>query len=77
MGDADLIHLKELKKLRELDLSATNITDAGLEHLKGLRGLRSLRLQSTKVTDDGVNRLRRARPELTVEHSVREDILPF
>jgi hypothetical protein len=72
IGDAELIHLKGLKKLRTLHLNCTNVTDAGLEHLKALDNLQSLDLTSTRVTEAAVNELRRLRPALVIEHSVGE-----
>src|SRR5262249_23951953 len=41
---ADLACLEELPKLRELDLTLTDVTDAGLEHLNGLTNLQTLDL---------------------------------
>ncbi len=51
--DATLDHLKEMKRLRELDLNDSGITDAGLVVLAGLPALESLRLRNTKVSDKG------------------------
>ena len=52
--DTELVHLKELTKLRDLNLQRTNVTDAGLVHLKGLTNLQILVLWDTKVTDAGL-----------------------
>lgn len=51
--DQTLANLKELTKLRELDLNDTQVTDAGLIILKGIPKLQILRLRKTKVTDQG------------------------
>ena len=40
----ELVHLKGLTNLRELNLNGTDITDAGLVHLEGLTNLQSLQL---------------------------------
>ncbi|MBX6314462.1 MAG: hypothetical protein IRY99_16340 [Isosphaeraceae bacterium] len=49
-SDADLRHLKDLHRLRSLDLSNCElITDAGLAYLKGLNYLRELRLDRPKL----------------------------
>jgi hypothetical protein len=51
--DATLESLKEMKVLRELDLSGTQVTDIGLKTLKELPALATLRLARTKITDKG------------------------
>jgi hypothetical protein len=51
--DATLDYLKEMKRLRELDLNDTGVTDAGLAVLAGLPALESLRLRNTRVSDKG------------------------
>lgn len=56
--DAELVYLKGLAELQNLDLSGTKITDAGLVHLTGLTKLQELRLSSTKITDDGLEQLK-------------------
>jgi len=53
-SDDDLVHLKELKGLRELNLWQSQVTDAGLAHLKELKGLQTLSLSWTPVTDAGL-----------------------
>ncbi|MBM4041704.1 MAG: hypothetical protein FJ290_24665 [Planctomycetes bacterium] len=57
-SDGDLVHVKELKALRWLDLFGTRVTDAGLAHLTDLTGLESLNLTSTQVTDAGLTYLK-------------------
>ena len=51
--DQSLDSLKEMKALRELDLSGTQVSDAGLRILKELPALATLRLARTKITDQG------------------------
>lgn len=51
--DDTLLYLRNLSKLRELDLNNTQITDDGLKHLKNLSSLEELRLRKTKITDAG------------------------
>jgi hypothetical protein len=50
--DATLDLLKNMKQLRELDISNSAVTDAGLAALVDLP-LKQLRLARTKVTDEG------------------------
>ena len=52
--DKELVHLKRLTKLQDLNLSSTKVTDAGLVHLKALTNLQDLNLSFTKVTDAGL-----------------------
>jgi hypothetical protein len=51
--DEKLESIREMKSLRELDLSGSGITDRGLEILKELPALDSLHIARTKVTDKG------------------------
>lgn len=51
--DQSLEPLRDMKVLRELDLTGSQVTDAGLEILKDLPALTSLRLARTKITDKG------------------------
>ncbi len=51
--DQSLDSLKEMKALRELDLSGTQVSDAGLKILKDLPTLATLWLARTKITDQG------------------------
>ncbi|MBI3209113.1 MAG: hypothetical protein HYZ37_09475 [Candidatus Solibacter usitatus] len=62
VGDSDLERLRDLRKLRRLDLSLTRITDVALEHLKDLPSLTELDLTyAESVGDGGVARLRSAK----------------
>ncbi len=54
VDDDTLKRLAGMRKLRELDLNFTQVTDAGLEHLKANNAtLQQLRLAKTKISDDG------------------------
>ena len=54
LQDEDLLLLKDILGLRELNLGATQVTNAGLSHLVELRTLRRLNLSGTAVDDEGV-----------------------
>jgi hypothetical protein len=56
--DDDLKCLKDLPKLKSLDLSHTDIQNAGLVHLGGLQSLEKLDLSFTKATDAGLAHLK-------------------
>jgi hypothetical protein len=63
--DDTLKRLAGMKKLRELDLNFTQVTDAGLEHLKANAAtLQQLRLMKTKITDEGFKAFLDAMPQL-------------
>jgi Leucine-rich repeat (LRR) protein len=51
--DATLAFLKGFDRLKELDVSDSQITDEGLKLLASLPVLESLRLKNTKITDAG------------------------
>jgi hypothetical protein len=51
--DETLAYLKDMSKLRELDLNDTLVTDAGLKRLGDLPKLQQLRLRNTSITDEG------------------------
>lgn len=56
--NAGLVHLGNLKQLRDLDLGATKIGDAGLAHLRDLSNLERIDLQHyTKITNAGMSHL--------------------
>jgi len=61
-----LKHLRDLKKLRSLDLGGTDITDAGLVHLRDLTALIHLNLSNTAVTDAGIDELQKALQKLRI-----------
>ena len=55
----DLVHLKDLPKLRKLNLSGRQLTDSSLEFLAGLKGLEVLSLDyDSGVTDAGLAKLK-------------------
>jgi arylformamidase len=56
--DADLVYLRGLQQLQELDLTRTRITGAGLVNVKDLTALRKLFVTDTKVDDSGVTHLK-------------------
>ncbi|HKD36161.1 MAG TPA: hypothetical protein VKB78_05150, partial [Pirellulales bacterium] len=63
IGDAGLMHIKKLPRLRYLILWDTQVTDAGLIHLKEMSQLETLEFYGTKVTAVGVTELQRALPK--------------
>lgn len=56
--DAGLMNLKDLKKLKFLNLNHTSITDAGLVYLKDLTNLNIIFLGATRVSNDGLKHLK-------------------
>jgi Leucine-rich repeat (LRR) protein len=55
VSDTGAIHLRQLTKLRHLDLMDTSLTDQGISQLSELKNLRFLRLPSkTGITDQGL-----------------------
>jgi hypothetical protein len=66
LTDADLIQLRRLTALKELELSGRKITDAALVYLEGLSGLKVLRLRQTQITDDGAAKLKKALPDCKI-----------
>ncbi|MCE9534463.1 MAG: hypothetical protein K8T89_25580, partial [Planctomycetes bacterium] len=55
--DDELILLKDIPNLIELNLGGLNVTDNNLVHLKPLANLNRLQLHKTKVTDAGLANL--------------------
>lgn len=65
VSDDTLKRLAGMKKLRELDINFTAVTDVGLEYLKANRAtLQQLRLAKTKITDEGFQAFLEAMPAL-------------
>ena len=54
LNDADLVHLKNFKALKYINLRNTPITDAGLVHIKNIVSLETLYFNGTKITDEGL-----------------------
>jgi hypothetical protein len=61
--DQDLVVLKSLSRVRELDLSNTSITDEGLIVVGQLPRLKSLSFRGPSIGDHGVEHLKRLRLE--------------
>lgn len=57
-GDADLVLVKALPKVEQLDLRNSAITNAGLANLEGMASLTHLHLEGTGVTDEGLTHLK-------------------
>lgn len=55
--DENLVPLKNLSQLAQLNLRGREITNAGLVNLKDLKGLVKLHLEKTKITDEGLQNL--------------------
>jgi hypothetical protein len=55
--DDELVLLKDMPNLTELNLGGTNVSDASLAHLKPLTNLTRLGLQNTKITDVALSNL--------------------
>jgi hypothetical protein len=60
--DAGVKDLAALKRLRTLELGATQVTDKGLKTLANFKTLESVYLRDTVVTDAGVEELQKALP---------------
>src|SRR6185369_2227651 len=56
--DSDLVHLRGLQHLQELDLTRTRITGVGLVNIKAAAALRTLYLTDTKVDDSAIAHLK-------------------
>lgn len=57
VNNDDLALLVDMPRLRELNLSQSNVTDAALEHVGKLKQLKSLNLHQTAITDRGLERI--------------------
>jgi len=65
--DEGLVHLKNLRHLRLLDLRHNKeITDEGLKHLENLHEMEQLVLFGTKVTPAGVKELQKKMPNAKI-----------
>jgi internalin A len=56
-SDAALVQFGQLKRLVNLNLNQSDVTDASLSHLKGLTSLRGLWLDNNRTTDAGLAHL--------------------
>ena len=59
VNDENVAQLSDLKKLKVIDLSYTNVTGASLGHLSKISGLLSIRLTGCDVRDDHLVALRK------------------
>lgn len=59
ISDAGLVHLKDITKLRSLNLLGTDVTAEGLKHLTPLPMLESLALSGPRIVDAAVTPLAR------------------
>ena len=57
IDDKGLANLKDMAKLKRLNLDKCLITDEGLKHLEPLKNLEFLHIGSTQVTDAGLSHL--------------------
>jgi hypothetical protein len=64
VGDATLDNLRGMTKLRELDISGSQVSDEGLKVLAELPHLAELRLARTRITDDGFHKYLAAKESL-------------
>jgi hypothetical protein len=60
-SDAEMIHLRCMRKLRSLHIASPHVTDAGISSLKGLSELEHLYLCKCQIGDEGLERLRNLR----------------
>ena len=74
--DDDLIRLKQLSKLRLLEISDIDITDQAIPTLVSLRSLETLNLRNTKITEEGREQLHKEHPVpyLTVNIEITDGI---
>lgn len=56
-NEDNLLHLGQLKELKELKVGNYYVTDKGLSHLLGITGLTHLILSACRITDDGLAQL--------------------
>ncbi len=60
-GDSSLLIISKAKKLRQLTILGSSITDAGLKHLGTMTTLESLDLSGSKITDAGLEHFKSLR----------------
>jgi len=66
IGDAGLMHVKDMKDLEYLNLYSTSVTDDGLKHLSGLTKLKKVYVWKSKVTEAGMKALEKQIPGVKV-----------
>jgi len=66
ISDDDIVRLRYLSHLKELDLSDTSISDNAIPTILSLSNLRYLRIDNTQITIEGGWQIVNARPELCV-----------
>lgn len=66
IGDDDLVHLKDLPTLVDLNLRGLPITDEGLPHIEQLPELMRVDLTDTQVTFEGEKKLQQAMPDTRI-----------
>jgi hypothetical protein len=64
VNDGTLVYVKEMNRLRELDLNDTQVSDEGLRLLVELPQLAELRLARTRITDEGFRQYLSEKPSL-------------
>jgi len=69
-ADKVMPQIVKLSKLRELDLSSSDLSDVGLKELAVLKELTTLKIGFTKTTPEGEAALRKALPKVTIIKSV-------
>ena len=67
----DLIRLAPLSRMKELDLSNTDITDEAIPTILSIKSLYYLTIKDTKITREGVKRMYKER-EMSIEVTFRE-----
>ncbi|MEE2642313.1 MAG: hypothetical protein VX768_16905 [Planctomycetota bacterium] len=72
-GDQQLADLRDIKKLRVLDLDGSGITDAGLLYLHQMRGIHFLVLNNTRLTENAVHELQQTIPKTWIWYSASPD----
>jgi len=65
--DDDLICLKQLSHLRNLELTNVDITDEAIPTIISISSLRFLDIKKTKITQEGVQQIMKERPDLSIE----------
>lgn len=53
-----LVHLRNARQLRRLDMSVTKMTDEGMSHIESMTRLKVLNLSNTRISDEGLRHLK-------------------